>query len=86
MEKKLRMREQLGQTIHNCFQKRATVVLEHQDIFQQPVEDAVGQRFWMGTGQLGVRCTIQPTRKLPPVTDEVDAQVEAESLSLLGIV
>ena len=40
-EKKHRRREELGATVWKCYGRRGEVLMEHQDIFDQPVEEMV---------------------------------------------
>ena len=43
-EKKHRRREELGATVWKCYGRRGEVLMEHQDIFDQPVEEMVKGR------------------------------------------
>ena len=43
-EKKLRRREQIQKTVRRCYGRRSEILLEHQDIFDQPVEEMVRKR------------------------------------------
>ena len=43
-EKKLKRREQIQKTVRRCYGRRSEVIMEHQDIFSQPVEEMVRKR------------------------------------------
>ena len=43
-EKKAKKREEIGRTVRKCYGRRGDIVVEHQDIFDQPVEEMVSTR------------------------------------------
>ena len=43
-EKKIKRREMLGTTVRKCYGRRGEVLLEHQEIFDQPVEEMIKAR------------------------------------------
>ena len=43
-DKKKRAKDMLGETIRKCYQRRGSVLIDHQDIFDQPVDILVSQR------------------------------------------
>ena len=40
-EKKQKKKEEIGRTVRKCYGRRSEVVVEHQDIFDQPVDEMV---------------------------------------------
>ena len=40
-DKKMKRRERIGTTVRRCYGRRGEVMMEHQDIFNQPVEEMV---------------------------------------------
>ena len=44
VEQKRKKREEIGRTVRKCYGRRGEIVVEHQDIFNQPVEEMIRER------------------------------------------